>query len=61
MVLDRPWEEDDAVALVRVYCGLASADESVRSASAGSPLTIAVVDDAGRLLCVHGVSDDPAG
>jgi hypothetical protein len=48
------------VALVRVYCGLASADESVRSASA-APLTIAVVDDAGRLLGVHEISDDPAG
>jgi hypothetical protein len=48
------------VALVRVYCGLASADDSVRSASA-APLTIAVVDDAGRLLGVHEISDDPAG
>ena len=49
------------MALVRVYCGLASADETVRSASAGSQLTIAVVDDAGRLLGVHEISDDPAG
>ncbi|MGA5301541.1 transposase [Nucisporomicrobium flavum] len=49
------------MALVRVYCGLASADETVRSASAGSALTIAVVDDAGRLLGVHEISDDPAG
>jgi hypothetical protein len=56
-----PGEEDDAVALVRVYCGLASADETVRTASAGSQLTIAVVDDAGRLLGVHEISDDPAG
>jgi len=48
------------VALVRVYCGLASADESVRSASAAR-LTIAVVDDAGRLLGVHEISDDPGG
>jgi hypothetical protein len=48
------------VALVRVYCGVASADESVRMASA-SPLTVAVVDDAGRLLGVHGIGDDPAG
>jgi hypothetical protein len=54
-------EEDDAVALVRVYCGLASADESVRTASAVSPLSIAVVDDAGRLLGVHEISDDPTG
>jgi hypothetical protein len=56
-----PGEEDDTVALVRVYCGLASADETVRSASAGAQLTIAVVDDAGRLLGVHEISDDPAG
>ncbi|GID94430.1 transposase [Amorphoplanes digitatis] len=49
------------MALVRVYCGLASADETVRTASAGSHLTIAVVDDAGRLLGVHEISDDPAG
>jgi hypothetical protein len=56
-----PGEEDDAVALVRVYCGLASADESVRPASAAAPLTIAVVDDAGRLLGVHEISDDPGG
>jgi hypothetical protein len=48
------------VALVRVYCGLASADESVRGASAAL-LTIAVVDDAGRLLGVHEISDDPGG
>ncbi|MFI5932815.1 transposase [Actinoplanes sp. NPDC051494] len=56
-----PGEEDDAVALVRVFCGLASADEKVRSASAGAALTIAVVDDAGRLLGVHEISDDPSG
>jgi hypothetical protein len=49
------------VALVRVYCGLASADETVRTASAVAQLTIAVVDDAGRLLGVHEISDDPAG
>jgi hypothetical protein len=49
------------VALVRVYCGLASADESVRTASVVAPLSIAVVDDAGRLLGVHEISDDPAG
>ncbi|BCJ42957.1 hypothetical protein GCM10010168_03030 [Actinoplanes ianthinogenes] len=48
------------MALVRVYCGLASADDAVRAASA-APLTIAVVDDAGRLLGVHEISDDPAG
>ncbi|MET8906723.1 transposase [Micromonospora sp. NPDC004551] len=54
-------EEDDAVALVRVYCGLASADPADRSASAGSTLTSAVVDDAGRLLHVCEIGDDPAG
>jgi len=48
------------VALVRVYCGLASADDSVRAASAAQ-MTIAVVDDAGRLLGVHEISDDPSG
>jgi hypothetical protein len=56
-----PGEEDDAVALVRVYCGLTSAEETVRTASAVAQLTIAVVDDAGRLLGVHEISDDPAG
>ncbi|WP_018583435.1 hypothetical protein [Salinispora arenicola] len=54
-------EEDDAVALVRVYCGLASADPADRPASAGSALTSAVVDDAGRLLHISEISDDPAG
>ncbi|MEV6629645.1 transposase [Actinoplanes sp. NPDC051470] len=49
-----------AVALVRVYCGLASADESVRAGTTAS-LTIAVVDDAGRLLGLHEISDDPSG
>ncbi|MEU2703173.1 MULTISPECIES: hypothetical protein [Micromonospora] len=54
-------EEDDAVALVRVYCGLASADPADRTASAGTALTSAVVDDAGRLLHVCEIGDDPAG
>ncbi|MFC8615269.1 transposase [Micromonospora purpureochromogenes] len=54
-------EEDDAVALVRVYCGLASADPADRPASAGSSLTSAVVDDAGRLLHVCEIGDDPTG
>ncbi|HEY3006899.1 MAG TPA: transposase [Micromonosporaceae bacterium] len=49
------------MALVRVYCGLASADPPSRPASAGSWLTVAVVDDAGRLLDVCEISDDPAG
>ncbi|MCU7726735.1 transposase [Actinoplanes sp. KI2] len=48
------------MALVRVYCGLASADDSVRAAPTAQ-LTIAVVDDAGRLLGVHEISDDPGG
>ncbi|WTY82792.1 transposase [Micromonospora sp. NBC_01405] len=49
------------MALVRVYCGLASADPAGRPASAGSTLTSAVVDDAGRLLHVCEIGDDPAG
>ncbi len=49
------------MALVRVYCGLASADPAGRPASAGSTLTSAVVDDAGRLLQVCEISDDPTG
>ncbi|MEV0730830.1 transposase [Polymorphospora sp. NPDC050346] len=54
-------EEDDAVALVRVYCGLASVDSAAAPASAGATLTAAVVDDAGRLLDVCEIGDDPAG
>ncbi|WFE33668.1 transposase [Micromonospora sp. WMMD975] len=54
-------EEDDAVALVRVYCGLASADPADRTASAETTLTSAVVDDAGRLLHVCEIGDEPAG
>ncbi|GIG85689.1 hypothetical protein Pen02_06250 [Plantactinospora endophytica] len=49
------------MALVRVYCGLASADTAGRPASAGATLTSAVVDDAGRLLHVCEITDDPAG
>ncbi|SIN33255.1 hypothetical protein SAMN04489832_5510 [Micromonospora cremea] len=49
------------MALVRVYCGLASADPADRPASAGSTLTSAVVDDAGRLLHVCEIGDDAAG
>lgn len=48
------------MALVRVYCGLASADHA-RSDVVGKALTIAVVDDSGRLLDVRDISDDPAG
>ncbi|HEX6497530.1 MAG TPA: transposase [Micromonosporaceae bacterium] len=50
------------MALVRVYCGLASKDAAAtQPTSAGSWLTVAVVDDAGRLLDVCEISDDPAG
>ncbi len=49
------------MALVRVYCGLASADPAEQPASVGSTLTSAVVDDAGRLLHVCEISDDPVG
>lgn len=49
------------MALVRMYCGLTSADPADRSAPAGSTLTSAVVDDAGRLLHVCEIGDDPAG
>ncbi|HEX5595301.1 MAG TPA: transposase [Micromonosporaceae bacterium] len=54
-------EEDGAVALVRVYCGLGAAESATRPASAGSVLVAAVVDDAGRLLEVCEIGDDPAG
>ncbi len=54
-------EEDDALALVRVYCGLTSADPPAGRAPAAAELTVAVVDDAGRLVGVHEVTDDPAG
>jgi hypothetical protein len=47
-------EEDNAVALVRVYCGVATAEMAPW-------LTVAVVDDAGRLLDMRHISDDPAG
>jgi hypothetical protein len=47
-------EEDNAVALVRVYCGVATAEIAPW-------LTVAVVDDAGRLLDMRHISDDPAG
>lgn len=47
--------------LVRVYCGLASAQGSDAPAAAGTSLTAAVVDDAGRLLDICRISDDPLG
>ena len=53
------------MALVRVYCGLASTDLSrdrnAKQKSAGAWLTVAVVDDAGRLLDICDISDDAAG
>ena len=49
------------MALVRVYCGLASADSSARRATEGQTLVVAVVDDAGRRLHVSEISDDAAG
>ena len=49
------------MALVRVYCGLASAEPTGRPATGVTGLTAAVVDDAGRLLDVCEITDDPAG
>lgn len=49
------------MALVRVYCGLASADRTPPTADADRWLTAAVVDDAGRLLDVCEIGDTPAG
>jgi len=50
------------VALVRVYCGLASAPPAATARSSASAwLTAAVVDDAGRLLDVCDISDDAVG
>lgn len=49
------------MALVRVYCGLASVDHDAPPASAAPTLVAAVVDDAGRLLDVREINDDPAG
>jgi hypothetical protein len=54
------------VALVRVYCGLASAEQARPAQheqldAAGTWLTVAVVDDSGRLLDVCDIGDTPAG
>ncbi|MFI5906594.1 hypothetical protein [Dactylosporangium sp. NPDC051541] len=54
-------EEDDAVALVRVYCGLASAEPADPQSGSDIWLTVAVVDDAGRLIDICEVSDDAGG
>jgi hypothetical protein len=49
------------VALVRVYCGLASTPKAAARDSSTAWLTVAVVDDAGRLLDVCDIGDDSAG
>ncbi|MBN1173241.1 MAG: transposase [Micromonosporaceae bacterium] len=54
-------EEDDAVALVRVYCGLASTGPVEAQPNQEVWLTVAVVDDAGRLLDVCEITDDAGG
>ena len=49
------------MALVRVYCGLASADLNNTPPGSVTWLTVAVVDDSGRLLDICDISDDAAG
>jgi hypothetical protein len=49
------------VALVRVYCGLAAAEPRQHPGAAGMSLTIALIDDAGRLLDIRDVEDHPKG
>lgn len=49
------------MALVRVYCGLASADPAEPQSGSDIWLTVAVVDDAGRLIDICEVSDDAGG
>ncbi|GHJ50326.1 hypothetical protein Cs7R123_76680 [Catellatospora sp. TT07R-123] len=51
------------MALVRVYCGIASTAPAVEDDSLGAVnrLTVAVVDDSGRLLEFCVINDDPAG
>lgn len=49
------------MALVRVYCGLASADAGGRAPGPGPSLTAAIVDDSGRLLSLSDLADEPAG
>ena len=49
------------MALVRVYCGLASVPPAAARTSTTAWLTVAVVDDAGRLIDVCDISDDPVG
>ncbi|GIJ53565.1 transposase [Virgisporangium aurantiacum] len=47
--------------LVRVYCGLASADGPALAPEAQNWLTVSIVDDAGRLLDICEITDDPGG
>jgi hypothetical protein len=49
------------VALMRVYCGLATTESAARSAGDRGWLTAAVVDDAGRLLDLCDITDDACG
>jgi hypothetical protein len=49
------------VALVRVYCGLATADPLHRSADPGPALVAVAVDDLGRTLDVRELTDDARG
>jgi hypothetical protein len=49
------------VTLVRVYCGLASADDAALAPDSQVWLTVSIVDDAGRLLDICEVSDDAGG
>jgi hypothetical protein len=49
------------VTLVRVYCGLALAGNAASAADAQSWLTMAIVDDSGRLLDLCDINDDPDG
>ncbi|MGC9668009.1 transposase [Planosporangium sp. 12N6] len=49
------------MALVRVYCGLASADLNAVPPGSETWLTVAVVDDSGRLLDICDISDDASG
>ena len=49
------------MALMRVYCGLAASDPAGSPAGTNGWLTVAVVDDAGRLLDVCDIGDDPVG
>ena len=49
------------MALMRVYCGLAASEPAGSPAGTNGWLTAAVVDDAGRLLDVCDIGDDPVG